>query len=169
MAETGNLAFGFRCASLGGVLKRHSRLFRLLPLLMAVLLAGSCGKKGPPLPPLRENVPPVAGIEVRMDGDRLMLSWPLAPYRSAAHVRAAGFRVYRALDKDKDAECPECPPRFQAAADISLDALADNRPSAVYTEVLETHGRYYFRVVPYLDDGSEVRPSEIITIDRGTD
>jgi hypothetical protein len=167
MAETGDLTFGFRCGSSGGVLKRHSRLFRLLPLLLAVLLAGSCGKKGLPLPPLRENVPPVAGIEVRVDGDRLMLSWPLAPYRSAAHVRAAGFRVYRALDKD--AECPECPPRFQAAADISLDALADNLPRVVYTEVLETDGRYYFRVVPYLDDGSEVRPSETITFDRGTD
>jgi predicted small lipoprotein YifL len=169
MKETDNHRHGCRCGSVRTVLKRNVRLSMLLTLLMAVLLAGSCGKKGPPLPPMRENVPPVAGIEVRMDGDRLMLSWPLAPYRSAAHVRAAGFRVYRALDKDNDAECPECPPRFQAAADISLDALADNRPSAVYTEVLETDGRYYFRVVPYLDDGSEVRPSETITIDRGTD
>ncbi len=166
MEETPNDKLERRYGTVGIAVKPYARVFPLLPLLMAVLLIGACGKKGAPLPPLRESVQPVTGIEVRMDGDHLMLSWSLAPYRSAAHVRPAGFRVYRAAEKDDDTECPECPPRFKAAADISLDALADNRPMVIYTEELEPDGRYYFRVVPYLDDGSEARPSETITIDR---
>ena len=138
----------------------------LMLLLMAVLMAAACGKKGPPLPPLREDLPAVADIDVRLEGDVLTLSWPLEPYRSASRVRPAGFRVYRAVQEHGDIECPECPPWFQMAADISFDAIADARPSAVYTQKLKTGYQYRFRVIPYMDDGTEDGPSDIITINR---
>ena len=138
----------------------------LMLLLMAVFMAAACGKKGPPLPPLREDLPAVADVDVRVEGDVLTLSWPLEPYRSASRVRPAGFRVYRAAQEHGDITCPECPPWFQMAADIAFDAIADARPSAVYTQKLETGYQYRFRVIPYMDDGTEDGPSDIITINR---
>jgi len=139
-------------------------LLLLFIFLMPALLAGACGKKGSPLPPLREAPVAVAEIDVRVEGDVLMLSWPLAPYRSAAHVRPAGFRVYRDAEKHGDIECPDCPPRFQMAADISFDAIPDDRSRATYTEKLESGYQYRFRISPYMEDGTEAGPSDIITI-----
>jgi len=145
---------------------RPVRLMPVLLLLFMAFTAAACGKKGPPMPPLLEKPPVVAGIETQMEGNAVTLSWPLKPYRSAGYARPAGFRVYRSSEKHGDAGCPGCPPRFRITADISFDAAEASGLRAVYVEELEAGYRYLFRVVPYMDDGSEAGPSDIITIDR---
>jgi len=51
----------------------------LAAALLAVLVAGSCGKKGPPLPPLPRTPPPVSDLEVTLAGDVLELAWGASP------------------------------------------------------------------------------------------
>lgn len=144
------------------------RLVSLMPLLLLlmVFMSAACGKKGPPMPPLQEKLPAVTGIETMVEGDVLTLSWSLEPYRSAADARPAGFRVYRSSAKHGDIACTGCPPRFQIAADIPFDKAATSGLRAEYSEELEAGYRYRFRVIPYMDDGAEAGPSDIITIDR---
>ncbi len=144
------------------------RIVSLTPLLLLlmVFMPAACGKKGPPMPPLLEKPPAVTEIETRMEEGVLTLSWSLEPYRSAAYARPAGFRVYRSIAKHGDIECPGCPPRFQAIADILFDEAAASGLRAAYSEELEAGYRYRFRVIPYMDDGAEAGPSDIITIDR---
>jgi hypothetical protein len=91
-------------AALG--LKRQSVAPWLLPLVLSLTLAcllGACGKKGPPLAPLRLAPPRVSDLEALQRGDRVVLSWSVPEItREQAPDALRRLELFMALHPDSD-------------------------------------------------------------------
>jgi hypothetical protein len=69
------------------------RARRGVPLVVGfALLLGACGKKGPPLPPLRHNPQVASAVRVGQQGENLVVSYQV-PAMSVDNLRLAGAEV----------------------------------------------------------------------------
>jgi len=114
-------------------------LYMVVLLLAVLLLAPSCGKKGPPIPPVKDgNVLAAPGnVAASLEENRLTLTWTHAIDPVTAKLAPEAFEVYMAT-KDA-ADCEGCPFVFKSMGVISM-------PDMVYQETLAPGFHYYFRV-----------------------
>lgn len=117
-----------------------SHLFALgILLLVVVILAPACGKKGPPLPPIKDgNFMAVPGnIALSLDKDQLTLTWTHTIDPVNAKLAPEAFEVYMA--KKGPEACEGCPFVFEAVGVVPM-------PDMVYRRKIAPGFLYYFRV-----------------------
>ena len=89
---------------------KPSKLFCvILFICLGITVAVGCGKKGPPLPPLKQGhiLAPVSDLKYTRDDNNLVLSWTHTADTRNANVKPEGFEVFlakKALDG-----CEGCP------------------------------------------------------------
>jgi predicted small lipoprotein YifL len=124
-------------------------------LAVAGLVAG-CGKKGPPKLPNIEAPAGVTNLTAVQQGEEIVLTWT-AP-------AAAGYQVYRSAEPAVEGDCEGCPILFKRVAKLPSTSKGETPPSMVYREPSMPGTRYYFKVVPYDDQGQLGPDSNIATI-----
>ncbi len=110
-----------------------------LVFLVVVFLAPACGKKGPPLSPIKDgNFLAVPGnIAFSLDKDQLTLTWTHTIDPVNAKLEPEAFEVYMAK-KGPDA-CEGCPFVFESVGVVPM-------PDMVYLQKIAPGFLYYFRV-----------------------
>jgi hypothetical protein len=134
---------------------KRSTVF-LLALASVSLLWMGCGKKSPPRPPRRAAPPAITDLSYTLSNDMLQLNWtvPTADAHSASHPVA--FKVLRAKVSVKDANCENCPLRFDEISDLPIRPReSEGQPAEKieFTEALEPGYRYTYKVIAYDEDG----------------
>jgi hypothetical protein len=112
----------------------------LTVLFLAVLFLGpSCGKKGPPIPPVIEGNVLAApdNLAASLEENRLTLTWTHTIDPKTAKIAPEAFEVHMAT-KDA-AACEGCPFVFKSMGVVSM-------PDMVYHGSLVPGFHYYFRV-----------------------
>ena len=114
-------------------------LFLTVLFLTVLFLAPSCGKKGPPIPPVIEGNVLAApdNLAVSLEENRLTLTWTHTIDPKTAKLSPEAFEVYMAT-KDV-AACEGCPFVFKSMGVVPL-------PDRVYHGSLVPGFHYYFRV-----------------------
>ncbi len=119
----------------------YKKQFFLLVFLFLIVsfLAPSCGKKGPPLAPIKEGNVLAApeNVAYTLEGNQVTLTWTHTIDPVNAKLAPEAFNVYMAT-KDLDG-CEGCPFVFESVGVIPM-------PDMVYRRSLETGLLYYFRV-----------------------
>ena len=109
-----------------------------LSCLAICFLAVSCGKKGPPLPPLKNGntLSPPVDLTFELTQSRVLLKWN---HKTGApkEMTPEGFEVFSAV-KAPDS-CQGCPFAFRSMGKVSM-------PSMTFQQTLTPGNRYYFRV-----------------------
>lgn len=130
------------------------RLF-IVSLVLVVMAAyfsiAGCGRKGPPLPPESSMPPGVSGLEARLDGGNIVLSWML---EKKEENMPAGFFIYRGL-----VVCATCPVRAVRIARVSYKA----GPVFTFVDRPAGPGRYEYRVGCFDEYGNK-GPVSMVTI-----
>ena len=85
------------------------RLLRLTALLCSLLLLAGCGHKGPVRPLKAKRPGPATALELRQQGEALLLSWQLPKNNidGSAIEEPPVLDIYR-MTYDYQADCPEC-------------------------------------------------------------
>ena len=122
-----------------------------LLVIVYVLLYG-CGRKGPPVPPRRENPPAIEDLSHRLDGNSLEMSWSVPEKDNSRQPDLAGFKVYVSKVPLSESECENCPLKFKAIADVPIRKKAEQK-QLMYTETLGSGYQYVYMVRGYSDDG----------------
>ena len=114
-------------------------LFLTILFLTVLFLAPSCGKKGPPIPPVIEgNVLAVPdNLAASLEENIVTLTWTHTIDPKTAKIAPGAFEVYMAT-KDA-AACEGCPFVFKSMGVVPL-------PEMVYHGSLVPGFHYYFRV-----------------------
>ena len=131
----------------------NKKLIVIIVMLASIyLLFCGCGRKGPPVPPRRENPPAIEDLSHRLDGSSLELSWSVPEKDSSRQPDLAGFKVYVSKVPLSESECENCPLKFKAVADVPIRKKAEHKP-LIYSETLESGYQYIYMVRGYSDDG----------------
>ncbi|MCP3940814.1 MAG: hypothetical protein GY710_04950 [Desulfobacteraceae bacterium] len=114
--------------------------------LSVLLLVTSCGKKGPPLPPIKQgNFLAIPGnVAYSVHGNQLTLTWTHTIDPVNAKIAPEAFDVSMAI-KELDG-CEGCPFIFKSVGVVPM-------PHMVYRRLLEPGFHYYFRVQAIGKDG----------------
>jgi hypothetical protein len=107
--------------------------------LAALLIVPSCGKKGPPIPPVKDGnvLAAPTNLVLSLADNQFTLTWTHAIDPKTARLAPEAFEVFMAAKQD--AACEGCPFVFKSMGVISM-------PDKVYTGSLEPGFHYYFRV-----------------------
>jgi hypothetical protein len=117
-----------------------------LVLLMMVFLAPACGKKAPPLPPVKDGNVLAApeNLTYSLEKNEVILKWDHSMDTETAKLAPEAFRVYMGT-KDVNG-CQGCPFVFESVGIVSM-------PEMTYRRLLEPMIHYYFRVQAIGKDG----------------
>ena len=115
----------------------------LVLLLFLGLLFGACGKKGPPKPPLKEELPRVEDLRAVVEASGVRLTWTIAK----ADQDIKGFNVYRSKPRPEVSDCPGCTRDFELITSIKVKS-GELRYEMV-DPYIEGKGRFYYQVVPF--------------------
>ena len=96
------------------------RLHFLLSIVCISVLLLSCGIKGPPRPPRRQDPPNVIDLQHSIKENQVELSWTVPEKERRLQSDLAGFKVYRSKLALSEADCENCPLRFTMVQDIGL-------------------------------------------------
>ena len=107
--------------------------------LAALFIMPSCGKKGPPIPPVKDGNVLAApnNLAVSLEDNQLTLTWSHTIDPKTARLAPEAFEVFMAA-KDVEA-CEGCPFVFNSMGVIAM-------PDRVYYGSLAPGFHYYFRV-----------------------
>jgi hypothetical protein len=146
----------------------RNRLTRqLLLMIIGLLMAGGCGKKGPPMTPVPIMPEPVTDLEQRVAEHRIELRWTVPAPKNDTAVE--GFLLYRSKVSLVDG-CPGCPEQFEKIADIQVRSDSGNRRRQIaYAEIIEEGFRYAYKVVGYTWDGMKSKDSNTVVFDPRVD
>lgn len=144
---------------------QHLLLCLFLVLLGAGILftAPGCGKKGPPVPPTKDDGDdqiPAAPTDLKytLKGRDLTLTWTCASLNDQKHgSKVEGFEVFMAT-KPLDG-CQGCPFMFKSLGVVSMP-----RKNFIYTLDQDLH--YYFRVRTLGHDDIKSKVSETLYIEE---
>jgi hypothetical protein len=142
---------------------RFSRLFLCAITLGCMLVCLACGRKALPAPVAAVAPPVIKGLQAKIEGDELKLTWPVPEWKTENEDQLAGFRVYRSLEDLAVSTCEDCPRRFQKAAELNIGKTGAGE-DVFYTEPVKKGFRYFYRVSCYTDDDVEGESSETVTI-----
>ena len=110
----------------------HKNLIVAIVLLVSInVLFCGCGKKGPPVPPRRENPPAIEDLSHRLDGNSLEMSWSVPEKDNSRQPDLAGFKVYVSKVPLSESECENCPLKFKAIADVPIRKKAEQKQETV--------------------------------------
>jgi|GEM_PF-496854 len=144
---------------------RNASVFLILTAIMltGLGLAGGCGKKGPPLPPLNKGnlIAAPAGLgytlDERLNGSRITLTWAHAVDPENAKIPPEGFEIFVAT---KDAAgCEGCPFIFKSAGIVPM-------PKMEFTYDLGPDLKYYFRIQAMGKNDVRSKFSKTLNIDK---
>lgn len=124
-----------------------------------LLVAPGCGKKGPPVPPIKATDVPAypTALKYTLKDSDLTLSWTCASLQDQEKAPIVeGFEVF--LATKPLAGCQGCPFRFKSLGVVSIP-----RTSFVYTLDQDLH--YYFRVQTLGHDNIKSKVSETLYIE----
>lgn len=124
-----------------------------------LLMVPGCGKKGPPVAPVKGDVIPAppTGLKYMLNGRELTLSWACASLQNQEQgPKVEGFEVFMAT-KSLDG-CQGCPFMFK-----SLGVVPMPRKRFVYT--LDHALHYYFRVQTLGQDNIKSKVSDTLYIE----
>lgn len=118
-----------------------SKDFKLILLLIPFcVLLTACGKKGPPVPPIKETkiLNPPIDLRYTIDEDIFFLSWNhLSDKKNTKLIKPEKFEVfmfYKALSS-----CEKCPLNFKSIGIVSM-------PSMEFNTKIQRNYKYYFKV-----------------------
>ena len=123
-------------------------------LVFALLISGlcfcslSCGKKGPPKAPRREEPPAVVDLSYRKENRQVVLNWSVPPKKNQRQDDLAGFTVYRSKVTLSEADCQNCPVQFNAIGDVHI-LKKDASEKMQFSDTLEAGYRYIYMVRGY--------------------
>jgi predicted small lipoprotein YifL len=130
----------------------HSKLLVFTLLIMALCFGSlSCGKKGPPKLPRRQNPPAVIDLSYRIEDQQAELTWTV-PRKDKRHQdELAGFKVYRSKVTLSEADCESCPLKFNVVGDIPV--LKKDEPEQMqFSDALDVGYRYVYFLKGYSEN-----------------
>ena len=137
---------------------RRGRLCFVFILFLAggfFMLAG-CGKKTAPVAPKLIPPPAASDLAFTLEGNQVRLTWAVSTVKRDMLSRIAGFLVYRARQDPAEADCKDCPVRFDLVARVPArkDAQGNLDSAAfVYSEPLDQGFLYTYKVTPFAERG----------------
>lgn len=128
---------------------RYSKLLMSLLLVVGLSFGSlSCGRKGPPKVPRREEPPAVIDLSHRIENHQVVLTWSVPRKENRRQDDLAGFSVYRSRVTLSEADCKNCPIQFKAIGDVPL--IKNGGPEQMqFSETLEAGYRYIYLVRGY--------------------
>jgi hypothetical protein len=111
----------------------------------------ACGKKDPPVPPRRENPPPVSDLSHSLQDNRLKLVWTVPKKENRRQSNLVGFKVYLSQIPLSESECKNCPLRFKQVGDIPI-LKQRNQEQIEFSQTLESGYRYVYLIRGYSDN-----------------
>lgn len=112
---------------------------------------GACGKKAPPKPPLKKELPRVKDLRAVVEASGVRLTWTIAK----ANKDVVGFNVYRSKPRPEVSDCPGCTRDFELITSIKVKT--GELRFQVVDPYIEGKGRFYYQVVPF-DDRDRAGP-----------
>ena len=106
-------------------------------------LFGACGKKAPPKPPLKSELPQVNDLRAAVEASGVLLTWTIAK----ADKDIVGFNVYRSKPRPEVSDCPGCTRDFELITSIKVKT-GELRFQLV-DPYIEGKGRFYYQVVAF--------------------
>jgi len=127
------------------MIMRRSWLYAAVIVLLFFLgfLCGACGKKAPPNPPLKKELPLVKDLRAVVEADGVRLTWTIGE----ADKDVVGFYVYRSKPRPEVSDCPGCTRDFELIT--SLKVREGESRFQVVDPYRESRGRFYYQVVPF--------------------
>lgn len=141
---------------------------RTLIFLLAVLLLGACGVKGPPVPPERTPPPAVKDLRAVVDGEEIRFSWSVPKAAVGGPSGLKGFFLFRWRGSLESEDCPNCPRVFERLADIDVQSgrpEGDERLGFEHAEGLQAGFRYAFKLLGYAPGGVKSADSNVLDFD----
>jgi hypothetical protein len=119
-----------------------------IPLIIMMMAGGiSCGKKGDPVRNVSKQMTPDVGLKIQKTAGAIVVLWPV----DRNQREESRFKVERSVLDPKTTDCPGCPQKFDAVADISIDSLEcreDNNKRCRYNDYNVIEGyRYIYRLL----------------------
>ena len=108
----------------------------------------SCGIKGPPRAPRREEPPAVIDLSHRVENQQVVLTWSVPSKENRRQDDLAGFTVYRSKVTLSEADCENCPLQFKAIGDVPIIKKDGSEPVR-FSDTLEAGYRYIYFVRGY--------------------
>jgi len=131
------------------IICRNSKLLVFLLLILSLCLGSvSCGIKGPPRAPQREEPPAVIDLSHRIENQQVVLTWSVPSKENRRQDDLAGFTVYRSKVTLSEADCENCPIQFKAIGNVPL-MKKDRSESILFSDTLESGYRYIYIVRGY--------------------
>jgi hypothetical protein len=115
----------------------------IVPLCLLGFLFGACGKKAPPKPPLKNELPRVKDLRAVVEASGVRLTWTIAK----ANKDIVGFNVYRSKPRPAVSDCPGCTHDFELITSIKVKS--GELGFQVVDPYIEGKGRFYYQVVPF--------------------
>ena len=125
------------------MMRSWPRAALLVLLLFLGFLFGACGKKAPPKPPLKSELPRVKDLRAVVEASGVRLTWTLA----AANKDVEGFNVYRSKPRPAVSDCPGCTRDFELITSIKVKS--GELQFQVVDPYIEGKGQFYYQVVPF--------------------
>ena len=106
-------------------------------------LFGACGKKAPPKPPVKKELPRVKDLRAVVEASGVRLTWTIAK----ADKDTVGFNVYRSKPRPEVSDCPGCTHDFELITSIKVKT--GELRFQVVDPYIEGKGRFYYQVIPF--------------------
>ena len=107
------------------------------------LLLGGCGKKGPPKPPIKKELPKVNNLQAVVADSGVRITWAL----DSRDEEVAGFKLYRSKPQPEINDCPGCQRDFEIITTIRV-RRGDTRFEVVDPDI-DGKGDFYYKVTPF--------------------
>jgi hypothetical protein len=118
------------------------RLAQFFAICCLALSTGACGKKEPPRPPRRPDLPIVRDLQANAEESGVQLTWSIPESISIL----TGFNVIRSETQPVAAECPTCPRQYVVIRSVKVES--GQTRFQVMDQKREPVGVIYYRVIP---------------------
>lgn len=133
--------------------KRSPRGLPAPTLLLCALaiFAWSCGKKGPPRPPVQPKLPLIQDLRAEVTKTGVLLTWTIAtPVETLV-----GFNLYRSDPLPQPTDCPACPRDYKLIGTVEVEPGETSFESL--DQSLRGSGLFHYLVVPF-DERKQAGP-----------